>query len=319
MTPSDHSKLTVDHIARLPDLRARQSWVPYGSHIVHTRTETGKARRADDEAEPFLCHSRDWPIDSDHARRISPAEEPSESCQSLLQHHIRTHPSYPHAQHRHTRTNAAHASQRQSCRKKWSPSVLAGRPRSRTTSWISLAAWSQPSSSPPGGPVNRAQADCQPQAWSRAGAHTGWRGQRAASESGTAHRRRLAPLLEREASSCSPLTRPSPRRNASPQLASSCTPGPCRGSERPLGPDGTTLGQPPARSARACSHPSALRTGPTGRSFEEKDATVKRYRRRQWKKGRRDNLPGALSQAASRARSAQTPCVSMLHRFSLSR
>ena len=31
----------------------------------------------------------------------------------------------------------------------------------------------------------------------------------------------------------------------------------------------TTVGRRPARSARACSHPSTLRTGPTGRHIED--------------------------------------------------
>ena len=276
ITPTDYCKLIVDHGTRVPALRARQSWVSYGSHIVHTRTGTGKAWRADDASELFLCHSRDWPIGPDHARRISPAEEHSEPCRSLLQHHIRTHPLYPHAQHRHTRTNAARASHRQSCRKKGLSSVPAGRPRLRTTSWISLAACCQPSSSPPGSTVNRAWADCEPQAWGRAGVHGDSRGEGLLSGPNATHPRALGRALEREASSCMSPTRPSPRRNASPQLAISSTPGPCRGSKRPLGPNDPTLGPPPARSARACGHPSALRTGPTGRSFEEKDTSVKR-------------------------------------------
>ena len=47
-------------------------------------------------------------------------------------------------------------------------------------------------------------------------------------------------------------------------------------SKRPSGLMDTTLGLPPARRSRACSHASALWTAPTGASFEEKETRVKR-------------------------------------------
>ena len=62
----------------------------------------------------------------------------------------------------------------------------------------------QPSSTTPRSTVNRTRADCQPQAWSRAGMHIGVRDEGVLWWPDATHRQALGLLLEREASSSIP-------------------------------------------------------------------------------------------------------------------
>ena len=108
------------------------------------------------------------------------------------------------------------------------------------------------------------------------GEHMSWRAPGSSLGSSTTHRQSLKRVLEQQTSCSTRRTCPSRRRMASPHLLSSRRPGSSPRSKRPSGLMDTTLGLPPARRSRACSHASALWTAPTGASFEEKETRVKR-------------------------------------------